>query len=289
VALAMLAAVAAFAALVGPKFLCTTPVDRWWSALAAPAPTLSPPVVRSENSDDQPASRSKQRGVPEPSQTESGRTESGRADPPDPQQVLQLAGDVPQHGEGVFSFAKGRGPLLGTDGPLHRFHVAVERGSGEDVAAFAAQVDETLGDDRSWAGGGELRLQRVPDGEDSEFTIHLATLDTADQMCQQGGLFIKSDGQPYTSCRTDGHVIINLDRWRLSVPNYTKAKTSLAVYRQYVVNHEVGHQLGEQHQDCPRAGGPAPVMMQQTLKLLGCTPFAWPRRDGRLFAGRQVA
>jgi len=50
------------------------------------------------------------------------------------------------------------------------------------------------------------------------------------------------------------------------------------VYRNYVINHEVGHELGHHHENCPKAGGPAPVMVQQTLDLGGCQ--AWPFPSG---------
>ena len=50
---------------------------------------------------------------------------------------------------------------LGAGGTLRRFRVGVEQGSREDVTAFAAQVEATLGDPRSWIGGGRLRVQRV--------------------------------------------------------------------------------------------------------------------------------
>jgi hypothetical protein len=65
-----------------------------------------------------------------------------------------------------------------------------------------------------------------------------------------------------------------------------------------VVNHEVGHAFGQGHRPCEAAGGPAPVMMQQTfgvandeiVRITGgvpqgaviprdgkvCTPNGWP-------------
>lgn len=196
---------------------------------------------------------------------------------PVPVDLLTIPGKVPTRGTGKFGYATGRGKLLGAKGPVRRFRVAVERGSGEDVAVFAAQVEATLGDRRSWIGGGGLRLQRVGGGDRSDFTVYLATRETAGRMCANGGINIRVGGRPYTSCRSTGKAIINLDRWRLSAKPYLDAKVPLTVYRQYVINHEVGHELGHSHQGCPKRLGPAPVMVQQTLSLLGCVPNAWPR------------
>jgi hypothetical protein len=183
-----------------------------------------------------------------------------------------------------MAFATGTGPVLGRTGLLRRFRVAVERDSGEDLDAFVEQVEETLGDAQSWTGDG-VRLRRVPKGAASDFTIYLATRHTAGRMCVAGGVNVVVGGVPYTSCRTAGKVIINLDRWRQSSKQYRAAKVPLAVYRHYVLNHEVGHQLGHRHEGCPRRGAPAPVMVQQTLTLRGCTPYPWPRRGGARYAG----
>ncbi len=201
---------------------------------------------------------------------------------------LFLRGAVPTRGSGTFTYAPGRGKILGTAGALRRFRVAVEQGGGEDVAAFVAQVETTLGDPRSWTGDGRLRLQRVPGTEAADFTVYLATRDTAGRMCANGGVNITVAGRPYTSCRTTGRAVINLDRWRLSARPYLAAKVALPTYRQYVINHEVGHELGHSHEGCPKRGGPAPVMVQQTLMLRGCVPYAWPHRAGRPFRGPPV-
>jgi len=198
---------------------------------------------------------------------------------------LSLPGAVPSHGSGTFAYAATRGQVLGTKGKLHRFHVAVEKGSNEDVNAFATAVVTTLGDPRSWTGGGNVRLQLVPAAEKADFTVYLATRVTAGKMCQRGGVNIRINGVPYTSCRATGKVIINLDRWRLSAKPYRYAKVPLATYRQYVVNHEVGHELGHRHEGCPKAGGPAPVMVQQTLTTRGCVPYAWPRKGNSFLVG----
>ncbi|RLP85069.1 DUF3152 domain-containing protein [Micromonospora sp. CV4] len=184
----------------------------------------------------------------------------------------------PSVGAGRFTAADGETAVHGEDGPLRRYRVAVERGAGQDADAFAATVDEVLADPRSWIASGELRVQRVADAGAADFTIYLATPVTSEQMCAEGGLTTER----YTSCRLPGQVIINLARWQEAVPDYG---APLETYRKYVINHEVGHEFGEEHEACPGPGEPAPVMQQQTYGLEGCVANAWPYLDGRRYAG----
>jgi hypothetical protein len=73
--------------------------------------------------------------------------------------------------------------------------------------------------------------------------------------------------------------MLNLDRWLNAIPDY---RGDVALYRHYLINHEVGHQLGYGHQACPGAGHPAPVMQQQTYGLRGCRANGWPYINGKL-------
>jgi hypothetical protein len=205
--------------------------------------------------------------------------------PASPPPVLRVSGAVPSAGTGRFGHDARSGPVLGRAGELRRYRVAVESGSDEDVAEFAEAVRVALAGPGSWVDSGRLRLQQVPGDAPRDFTVFLATARTAGRMCADGGVDIRVGGRPYTSCRAPGQVIINLDRWRLSVPHFVSAGVPLTVYRTYVVNHEVGHQLGHRHERCPGAGRPAPVMMQQTLFLNGCRVNPWPYVDGRRYAG----
>ncbi|GAB3952683.1 DUF3152 domain-containing protein [Micromonospora vulcania] len=184
----------------------------------------------------------------------------------------------PSVGAGRFTGADGDTPVYGEDGPLRRYRVTVERGTGQDAHAFAAAVDSVLTDPRSWIASGELRVQRVADVGTADFTIYLATPVTSERMCAEGGLTTER----YTSCRLPGQVIINLARWMEAVPDYG---APLDTYRTYVVNHEVGHEFGFEHEACPGPGEPAPVMQQQTYGLQGCVANAWPYLDGRRYAG----
>ncbi|MGS2613347.1 DUF3152 domain-containing protein [Micromonospora sp. LZ34] len=214
---------------------------------------------------------------PTPSATPTATT------PPPP--VLRLPGPVPSAGRGSFGYDDRVGPVLGEAGVLRRYRVAVEAGSGEDAGEFGAAVETALAGPGSWVDSGRLRLQQVRARAGHDFTVYLVTAATARRMCAAGGVDIRIGGKPYTSCRAPGKVIINLDRWRLSVPHFVRAGVPLSVYRTYVVNHEVGHQLGHRHERCPGRGRPAPVMMQQTLFLDGCRANPWPYRDGRRYAG----
>jgi hypothetical protein len=206
------------------------------------------------------------------------------APPPDGtagRSVLAEPGEIPASGTGSFVGAAEGGPLLGGGtGRIRRVRVAVESELSTELAGLTAAVDATLGDPRSWTAGGRYRFQRVPYTAAHDFTIYLVTRETAYKMCRVNGVDIRVDGVPYTSCRQVGKVVINADRWRLSVPSYVDNGIPLSIYRAYVLNHEIGHELGRGHVGCPAAGRPAPVMLTQTLGLQGCTANPWPYPEG---------
>lgn len=223
-------------------------------------------------------------------------TPEPRPDPPEttPTPMLTDDADVPPDGPGVFQYADSEGPVLGDSGTLRRFRLAVEEnvaGDPVDTAELAEFVDTTLGDERGWTAGGDLRLQRVPDGAAYDFTIYFATGATAHELCAAGGLQIRGPGLPDggVSCRVEGQVVLNLNRWQQSVPHFVDQDVPLQVYREMVLNHEVGHELGHGHVGCPEPGEPAPVMQQQTLFLDGCEANPWPYVDGARHTGPPVS
>lgn len=188
----------------------------------------------------------------------------------------------PTKGPGTYTYAAGRGSVLGTAGTLHRFRVAVEKTVPVDADDFATEVEATLGDPRSWIAGKNVRLQRVAEGDAYDFTVYLATAGTTGTACLAGGVDVTVGGKPYTSCRVGAKVMINLSRYMQAVPKYG---APLQNYRQYAINHEVGHALGHGHELCPSKGKLAPVMQQQTLSMQGCTANSWPYLDGKRYAG----
>ncbi|WP_104524637.1 DUF3152 domain-containing protein [Blastococcus atacamensis] len=181
-----------------------------------------------------------------------------------------VAGTYVERGSGTLSIVDGSSEVYGT-GPLKRFVIEVEDGIGVDGPAFAAAVTQTLGDPRSWGSGGRMSFQRVGAAEAAarqyDFRVSLVSPGNMETYCPGVG----TGG--YTSCRYGERAVINLARWATAVPHYDG---DVATYRLYVVNHEVGHALGNGHQDCPGPGQVAPVMQQQTLGLEGCAKNAWP-------------
>lgn len=173
--------------------------------------------------------------------------------------------EVPATGPGTFVVTPGQSARAGTAGTLLTYTVEVETGLPFDPIEVAAVVDSTLADPRSWIAGGRFSFQRVPSG--GSLRILVASPGTTDRLCAP----LRTRGE--VSCRNGDNVVLNGLRWAAAVPHYDG---DVAAYRQYVVNHEVGHALGEGHVDCPGPGRVAPVMLQQTYGLDGCVANSWP-------------
>ena len=205
--------------------------------------------------------------TPEPTPTAAFDVDLPPSDPPPPPLGAQT---YVEQGAGTVTVVDGASPVYGS-GPLRRFVVEVEDGIGVDGATFAAAVETTLGDPRSWGGGGRMSFQRVGAAEASaaryDFKVSLVSPGSMETYCPGVG----TGG--YTSCRYGERAVINLARWTTAVPHYDG---DIETYRHYVVNHEVGHALGNGHVGCPGPGQVAPVMLQQTLGLDGCVKNAWP-------------
>ena len=152
--------------------------------------------------------------------------------------------------------------------------ISIETEGGLPVAAteFASAVATTLSDARGWQGTGMVRFvavspAAVAKGAKIDVRIALASPETTDRLCAP----LRTRGQ--VSCHNGGRAVINLRRWQLGAEAYG---ADLAGYRTYVVNHEVGHSLGRGHAYCAGKGEVAPVMMQQTYGLKGCSAWPWP-------------
>lgn len=143
-----------------------------------------------------------------------------------------------------------------------------------DVFEFAAIAAQVLNDPGGWSLGGTVRFEAAATG--GEFVLVLASpgaIAATSRSCSDD-----------FSCRVGNQVLINDLRWRVGAAPYTG---TLDQYRSYVISHEVGHWLGFGHAVCGGPGRPAPIMVQQSKGLGGCTPTTLPSdAERRLLAER---
>jgi hypothetical protein len=247
------------------------------------------------------AAKPRETAQPEASQT----TEAGPHDEagsnklpnPDPQlySAALASAELPPGGDFTVEGAKKWAVVPGTGAPtagsnVVKYTIEVEEGVQVvgGAAGFGSDVDTILRDPRGWIGNGEHGFQRVDSGK-PDLRISLTSQMTTREVC---GWQIKFEG----SCFDDetNRVTINVARWVRGAVSYQGA---LVEYKQYVVNHEVGHGIGYKHRPCQESGTLAPVMMQQSwgvsndyLAALGtdrvtadgkvCRPNAWPFPTG---------
>lgn len=125
----------------------------------------------------------------------------------------------------------------------------------------------TYSDTRGWNDNGKIAFKHVPSGCDYKVVIAAPSLMTSyGSICDD-----------YYNCQVGNNVIVNGDRWTLATDPWNKTGQSLEVYRQLIINHETGHRLGfRDYNVCTGPGQPAPVMMQQSVDLMGCAFNVWP-------------
>jgi hypothetical protein len=173
---------------------------------------------------------------------------------------------VPWSAGGTLRVVPGESAAPG-EGRVYTVRVEVETGLDLDRAAFAKFVLATLNDKRSWTENGRRTFARTDDA-DADIDVVLASPAKSASMC----LPLRTFGK--LSCRSDAHTaVLTYYRWVKAIPEYSGNHDG---YRRYVVNHEVGHVLGHEHEYCAGKGKLAPVMMQQTKGLKGCRPNPWP-------------
>jgi len=146
--------------------------------------------------------------------------------------------------------------------------VQVEEGLPVDGEAFATFVMTVLNDERGWGHDGSVVFSRT-DGP-SDISVVLASPALTDELCRP----LRTLGE--YSCGRGGRAVLNAERWSDGAAPFLDGGGNITEYRQYLVNHEVGHLLGHPHEACPVPGEPAPIMLQQTMRLEGCLPHAWP-------------
>lgn len=179
---------------------------------------------------------------------------------------------------------------------LFTYAIAIEDGvdtsvfGGDD--SFVNLVNSTLADAKGWTADKAIAFGPVAQPQDTpDFTVALTSPQTVRELC---GYEIQVE----TSCNypPTKQVLLNLSRWVRGAKSF---QGDLGLYRQYLINHEVGHAIGlAQHEKCPQDGALAPIMMQQSLAMSNrelaevgnlaidkndnsvCRPNGWPFPNG---------
>ena len=169
----------------------------------------------------------------------------------------------PQSGEGEWTVIPGTTPRVGNAGDLYTYTIEIENGIDlapyGGVDSFGKLVDTTLADPRGWTSTGQVSVQRVDGDAEPDIRISLSTPDTVHRP-DYCGYSIRYE----SSCwrRSESRVMINLARW---VRGAMAFGGDIGSYREYAINHEIGHAFGNGHVGCAEEGGLAPVMMQQSF------------------------
>lgn len=141
------------------------------------------------------------------------------------------------------------------------YNISFNKNLKVNRGAIIKKVKSVLQDRRGWR---KLGYEFGYDTQFGQFSIIFVSSNYVRSMCGFRGL----------SCAdmSKNVIYINIDRWRYGS---AESKLNLDDYRTYIINHEVGHLLGREHQTCT-GGGKVPVMVQQTLGINNCRPNPWP-------------
>ncbi|GHJ37743.1 DUF3152 domain-containing protein [Streptomyces sp. TS71-3] len=190
---------------------------------------------------------------------------------------------VPSGGPGTFVTARATGEKVGQGPNPLRYMVQIEKGIDISAEQTAKEIAGILADPRGWTANGYSAFQLVSSGP-YDLKVRIATPGTTDTLCWEG---IHEDTEGEYDCEVLGGLVVNLKRWIDGSPTFDGP---IHDYRALIINHEMGHFLGHQHQTCPGPGRPAPVMMQQIKGLHGCVANAWPYdRGGHYLSGPPAA
>lgn len=179
---------------------------------------------------------------------------------------------VPQNGNGKLTVVPVPQAVVAKTGRTVAYTVEIEGGLGVDATEVATTIESVLLDPKGWQKVDGVRFvnvspQEAAKGAHVDVRVTLASPGLTDKLCAP----MRTLSQ--VSCWNGERSVLNFRRWALGDDSYG---TDIARYRVYQVNHEVGHGIGHQHQQCPGKGKRAPVMVQQTLDLGGCTPWPYP-------------
>lgn len=191
-----------------------------------------------------------------------------------PTGILPAGGPFTEAGAGTWHIVPGAEQQVG-QGTARVFTYTVEVEDGLDTTSFggddgfAQMVSQTLSNPKSWVHNPQFGFVRIDGaaGVEPDFRVSLTSPLTIRGGC---GYEIQLEASCYNPAYTAAagdvaqpRVLLNEARW---VRGAVSFQGDVGSYRQYLINHEVGHAIGYQlHEPCPGNGDLAPIMMQQTF------------------------
>ncbi|MFW2513083.1 DUF3152 domain-containing protein [Demequina sp. SO4-13] len=205
--------------------------------------------------------------------------------------------DVVPEGERSFATVTVDGEPSGGGASVRWVRVEYEEGLGMSGQALGDFVLDTLNDPRGWGARG--RFEFVPTGGAPDLRIVLASPATAAATCPDphatapAGALMDPSASPdpavdpttaatsdpessaeAPSCADQGLVMLDHYEWIAGLAAYGDNRTGA---RQYLVNHFVGHALGESETQC--TSGRALVTTDQSQLPGDCDPNPWTWPD----------
>ncbi|WP_159449588.1 DUF3152 domain-containing protein [Demequina sp. NBRC 110057] len=196
--------------------------------------------------------------------------------------------EVPTQADGTFHTVNGDAQPTGDAKSVKWVRVETEDGLTLDGDALATFVIDTLNDPRGWGAKGLYEF--VPTTGAPDVRIVVASPTTAAVRCPTPHVAARigavtdatasaspsptPEASAATSCADEGLVVVSLYDWAAGLDGYGDDRTGA---REYLVNHGLGHVLGEEDVTC--TSGRAPVMADQADLDDACDPNPWPSPD----------
>lgn len=149
---------------------------------------------------------------------------------------------------------------------------------------YAGIIEEILNDHRGWNGLGYMFERTSCEAETDVFIEFMSNTNIHSQF---GDDF---NGLSLCKMTNPGYIYINQENWDdpptvFQVPAHTTDRET--TYHQYIIQHEMGHFLGNLHMKS-NPNQPCPVMYQQTRGTGGseeCTANPWPTISNETISG----
>jgi hypothetical protein len=204
--------------------------------------------------------------------------------------------DIPVRGDGNLTVVPGESDPVGT-GPTRWVRIEIEDGVPIDPGIVAPYVMSILGDAQGWTAHGRVSFGRT-DGV-ADIRIVFASPKTAESLCPRPHDPATVDIEPpdvpgvvplpqaspspsaspsaspdeAESCAEQGIVVVSAYQWAAGAKAFGD---EAGQWRDYMINHPIGHLLGEPDAPCGGAGQLAPVMQNQELDITPCLANGWP-------------